>query len=185
MSSEPAVTAGGQIITTTQANIMASSQLETTAPTVGPQEKLVNIVGTTMTSIKETVKTLITTPTATTTTTTATSTSSMTTPTTSTSTTGFPSSSASLAAIDPTKQSVADLSTSLQHFGIVDYCVFVLMLIICAAIGFYFGFIEKKQKKGKGQKGTEQRRGSEALDYLVGGRKMKVFPVSLSLVARY
>lgn len=60
------------------------------------------------------------------------------------------------------------------------------MLIICAAIGFYFGFIEKKQKK-KGQKGgaTEQRRGSEALDYLVGGRKMKVFPVSLSLVARY
>ena len=82
-----------------------------------------------------------------------------------------------------TMQNVADLSSSLQHFGYVDYFVFVLMLIICAIIGFYFGFIEKKQKK-KNKKNIEERRGSEALDYLVGGRKMKVFPVSLSLVAR-
>lgn len=94
------------------------------------------------------------------------------------------------------KPSVSDLSSALQHFGIVDYLVFIAMLVVCAVIGFYFGFIEKKKKKqqkgqlptdekdGAGTAGIEERRGSEALDYLVGGRKMKVFPVSLSLVAR-
>ncbi|XP_055849759.1 sodium-coupled monocarboxylate transporter 1 isoform X2 [Episyrphus balteatus] len=76
---------------------------------------------------------------------------------------------------------VGDLSSSLQHFGWMDYSVFVMMLVVCAAIGFYFGFIEKKSKG----KCKEQRRGSEALDYLVGGRKMKVFPVSLSLIASF
>ncbi|KAH8310912.1 hypothetical protein KR044_003467 [Drosophila immigrans] len=100
------------------------------------------------------------------------------------------------AAIGTEKLSVSDLSAALQHFGIVDYFVFIAMLVVCAVIGFYFGFIEKKQKKKKGQvptdekdaagaAGNEERRGSEALDYLVGGRKMKVFPVSLSLVASF
>lgn len=98
----------------------------------------------------------------------------------------------------PEKLSVSDLSHTLQHFGIVDYLVFIAMLAVCAVIGFYFGFIGKKQKRkqqgqqevptdekdGAGAAGIEERRGSEALDYLVGGRKMKVFPVALSLVAR-
>ncbi|XP_067633271.1 sodium-coupled monocarboxylate transporter 1 [Eurosta solidaginis] len=75
---------------------------------------------------------------------------------------------------------VEELSSTLQRFGIVDYFVFVLMLLVCAVIGFYFGFIENKKKSGE-----VQRRGSEALDYLVGGRKMKVIPVSLSLVASF
>ncbi|KRG01432.1 sodium-coupled monocarboxylate transporter 1 isoform X3 [Drosophila mojavensis] len=94
------------------------------------------------------------------------------------------------------KPSVSDLSSALQHFGIVDYLVFIAMLVVCAVIGFYFGFIEKKKKLEKGQlptdekdgagtAGIEERRGSEALDYLVGGRKMKVLPVSLSLVASF
>ncbi|XP_005188094.2 sodium-coupled monocarboxylate transporter 1 [Musca domestica] len=60
------------------------------------------------------------------------------------------------------------------------------MLIICSAIGFYFGFIEKKQKnRGQWNVGDEQPRDSEALDYLVGGRRMKVFPVSMSLIASF
>ncbi|KAH8340859.1 hypothetical protein KR059_008350, partial [Drosophila kikkawai] len=90
------------------------------------------------------------------------------------------------------KLSVKDLSQALQHFGIVDYLVFIAMLAVCAVIGFYFGFIEKNQKKkklagkdGAGAAGLEERRGSEALDYLVGGRQMKVFPVALSLVASF
>ncbi|XP_017079736.2 sodium-coupled monocarboxylate transporter 1 isoform X1 [Drosophila eugracilis] len=90
------------------------------------------------------------------------------------------------------KLSVKDLSQTLQHFGIVDYLVFIAMLAVCAVIGFYFGFIEKKEKKkklgekdGGGAAGVEERRGSEALDYLVGGRQMKVFPVALSLVASF
>ncbi|CAD6991895.1 unnamed protein product [Ceratitis capitata] len=75
---------------------------------------------------------------------------------------------------------VAELSSSLQHFGFVDYFVFVLMLVVCAVIGSYFGFVDKKKTRD-----NEKRRGSEALDYLVGGRKMKVIPVALSLVASF
>lgn len=80
--------------------------------------------------------------------------------------------------------SVQDLSSSLQRFGWADYFVFVLMLAVCAGIGVYFGFVEKRKKNEKKGRDVEDRRGSEALDYLVGGRKMKVIPVSLSLVAR-
>lgn len=72
-------------------------------------------------------------------------------------------------------QSIDDVKISLQKFGWPDYLVFVFMLLSCAMIGVYFGFIQKKPKKG-----TE-----DESDYLVGGRKMKVFPVAMSLIARY
>ncbi|XP_043948331.1 sodium-coupled monocarboxylate transporter 2 isoform X1 [Drosophila biarmipes] len=123
----------------------------------------------------------------------STPTSSSTTTTTTTSTTPTPTQSLPPSPEDADqKLSVKDLSQALQHFGIVDYLVFIAMLAVCAVIGFYFGFIEKKQKKqklaqkdGGGAAGVEERRGSEALDYLVGGRQMKVFPVALSLVASF
>ncbi|XP_073819704.1 sodium-coupled monocarboxylate transporter 1-like [Musca autumnalis] len=87
------------------------------------------------------------------------------------------------------KPNVAEISSSLKHLGVVDYCVFVLMLVICAAIGFYFGFIEKKQKRSAEKRlntNTEQQQcDTEALNYLIGGRKMKVFPVSMSLIASF
>jgi len=127
----------------------------------------------------------------------ATSSSTPTSPTTSTTTTTPTPTPTPIQSLPPSsedaeqKLSVKDLSQALQHFGIVDYLVFIAMLAVCAVIGFYFGFIEKKQKKqklakkdGGGAAGVEERRGSEALDYLVGGRQMKVFPVALSLVAR-
>ncbi|XP_065361418.1 sodium-coupled monocarboxylate transporter 1 isoform X3 [Calliphora vicina] len=150
------------------------------------------LVATTMSNIKETMKTLITT--TTTEATKAVSAAIAASTTTTTSSISSSSSSSPLSSVtSPAHQhhqdndgekilNVADLSTSMQHFGVMDYCVFVLMLIVCAGIGFYFGFIEKKTKKTKN---VEHRRGSEALDYLVGGRKMKVFPVSLSLVASF
>lgn len=67
-----------------------------------------------------------------------------------------------------------DIKISLQTFGTPDYMVFVAMLLICSLIGIYFGFIEKKPKKSSG----------EESDYLVGGRQMKVVPISMSLIAR-
>lgn len=76
--------------------------------------------------------------------------------------------------------SVEELSKSLQRFSWPDYLVFVLMLFSCMCIGVYFGWQDHQKKKHH-----KARRGSEALDYLVGGRKMKVFPVAMSLVARY
>lgn len=76
---------------------------------------------------------------------------------------------------------VNEISKSLQRFGLLDYIVFILMLISCMMIGVYFGWQDhQKHKKNR----HKMRRGSEALDYLVGGRKMKVFPVAMSLVAR-
>uniref|UniRef100_A0A1B0BRG4 Sodium-coupled monocarboxylate transporter 1 n=1 Tax=Glossina palpalis gambiensis TaxID=67801 RepID=A0A1B0BRG4_9MUSC len=116
----------------------------------------------------------------------ATMTATATATTTTTATTTIKTTAAAAAAVSIEKfekVKVADLSTSLQHFGWMDYFIFVLMLVVCAIVGIYFGFIEKKQKGSK--RSLEHRRGSEALDYLVGGRKMKVVPVSLSLVASF
>lgn len=70
---------------------------------------------------------------------------------------------------------VEDVKISLQKFGWQDYSVFVLMLISCSMIGVYFGFIQKKPKKSS----------EEAADYLVGGRKMQVIPVTMSLIASF
>ncbi|XP_058447771.1 sodium-coupled monocarboxylate transporter 1-like isoform X2 [Malaya genurostris] len=78
-------------------------------------------------------------------------------------------------------QSVDDLSRSLQRFNWPDYLVFVMMLVSCIFIGIYFGY--QDHMKHKSQKTA--RRDSEALDYLVGGRKMKIFPVAVSLVASW
>lgn len=66
--------------------------------------------------------------------------------------------------------SVEELGMSLQHFGWPDYVVFALMLLMCAAIGVYFGFCVGK---------------TSTSEYLMGGRNMKTFPVSMSLIARY
>lgn len=61
-----------------------------------------------------------------------------------------------------------------QKFGVIDYAVFLLMLSSCSLIGIYFGFFAKKDKKSKEQD-----------DYLVGGRTMKIFPIAMSLIARF
>lgn len=64
---------------------------------------------------------------------------------------------------------VSQVRLSFQHFSLIDYSVFVVMLAICGAIGIYFGCVQK-------QKSTQ--------DYLMGGRNMKLVPVCFSLVAR-
>lgn len=57
----------------------------------------------------------------------------------------------------------------MQQFSWVDYVVFVFMLAISAVVGVYWGFMKKQTTQN---------------DYLLGGRNMKVIPVSMSLVAR-
>ncbi|XP_057342127.1 sodium-coupled monocarboxylate transporter 1-like [Microplitis mediator] len=70
----------------------------------------------------------------------------------------------------PGQPTVDEVSSSMQIFGTVDYIIFTLMLVSCGGIGVYFGFI----KKSTGED-----------EYLVGGRNMKTFPVSLSLIASF
>lgn len=55
-------------------------------------------------------------------------------------------------------------------FSVVDYVIFISMLLLSALIGVYFGFLSKvKQDNTK--------------EYLLGGKTMNKFPVSASLIA--
>lgn len=56
------------------------------------------------------------------------------------------------------------------YFAAIDYCLFISILAASLAIGVYFGFFSKQLKT------TE--------DYMIGGHKMKVLPVAISLMAR-
>lgn len=70
----------------------------------------------------------------------------------------------------PKMPTVQEVSKSMQSFGTPDYTVFATMLLGCGIIGIYFGFV----KKSSGED-----------EYLVGGRNMKTFPITLSLVASF
>ncbi|CAB3240360.1 unnamed protein product [Arctia plantaginis] len=64
---------------------------------------------------------------------------------------------------------VTEITRLMQRFSWIDYVVFVFMLAISAVVGVYWGFMKKQTTQS---------------DYLLGGRNMKVIPVSMSLVAR-
>lgn len=55
-------------------------------------------------------------------------------------------------------------------FSWYDYVFFCVMLALSAIIGIYFGCFGTKQ--------------SSESEYLLGNKKMKVIPISLSLIAR-
>lgn len=58
----------------------------------------------------------------------------------------------------------------LVTFGVVDYIVFALTLLLSAGIGIYFGCFGSKQKSTS--------------EYLYGNGQMKAVPVGLSLYSR-
>lgn len=68
-------------------------------------------------------------------------------------------------------ENLESVALHLQRFSIFDYLFFVSMLFLCILIGMYFGFCKKRES-------------SAEMDYLMGGKKMSVFPISLSLIAR-
>lgn len=70
---------------------------------------------------------------------------------------------------------IEEIQESLHKFGIWDYVMFVAMLVGCSGIGLYFACQGQKKKKDE----------NAADEYLLGGRNMSVFPISMSLVARY
>ena len=58
----------------------------------------------------------------------------------------------------------------LLMFGWTDYALFSMMLGLSALIGVYFGCFGKKQ--------------DTTAEYLLGSKKMGIFPIAMSLVAR-
>lgn len=67
------------------------------------------------------------------------------------------------------KMNISDTASEVAYFTSVDYSVLVILLSFSLAIGIYFGFFSQKLKTAE--------------DYLVGGHKMKSFPIAISLVA--
>jgi sodium-coupled monocarboxylate transporter 8/12 len=61
---------------------------------------------------------------------------------------------------------------STKYFSILDYGVFVLMLLVSAFIGVYFGFIAKKKQ-------------NNTAEYLLGSKQMGFFPIAASLIASH
>jgi sodium-coupled monocarboxylate transporter 8/12 len=67
-------------------------------------------------------------------------------------------------------QTERDLGSAVLMFNWVEYTVFGTMLVLSLLIGVYFGWIRKQDT---------------VAEYLLGGKKMGVFPVTMSLVFRY
>lgn len=59
-----------------------------------------------------------------------------------------------------------------RYFDIFDYLVFAVMLIVSALIGVYFAWFAKVKQ-------------NTTSEYLMGGKTMGIFPISMSLIARY
>ncbi|KAK4878994.1 hypothetical protein RN001_007140 [Aquatica leii] len=64
------------------------------------------------------------------------------------------------------------MEPSLKYFDYLDYIVFAFMLIISALIGVYFAFFAKVKQ-------------NTTSEYLMGGKTMGTFPISMSLIASY
>ncbi|XP_065364979.1 sodium-coupled monocarboxylate transporter 1 [Calliphora vicina] len=79
------------------------------------------------------------------------------------------------------KLDVNEVRTNLQRFGWPDYLVFILMLASCALIGIYFALKMRK----KSQQDSKLSNQDAEDDYLVGGRKMTIFPITMSLISSF
>ncbi|CAC5405778.1 SLC5A6 [Mytilus coruscus] len=60
---------------------------------------------------------------------------------------------------------------TIDTFHIIDYIIFILTLLISTAIGIFYAWKDKKCQN--------------TTDFLLGGRKMPLFPVALSLMATF
>ena len=69
----------------------------------------------------------------------------------------------------PFSQEVSSAMASNATFHWADYLLFILVLVISAAIGIFYAWKDKKKQT--------------TANFLLGGRKMALFPVTLSLMA--
>ena len=64
-----------------------------------------------------------------------------------------------------------DTSDNRRTFDLVDSIVFIGLLGVSALVGVYQYYASRKKADAVGE-------------YLVGGQKMSIFPISMSLIAR-
>lgn len=63
--------------------------------------------------------------------------------------------------------SVSNVQKSLQSFDWIDYVVFLLMLLSCAAVGVYFAVVDKNRRK---RNVGDSNANDVAQEYLMGGK---------------
>jgi hypothetical protein len=62
-----------------------------------------------------------------------------------------------------------------MRFDVVDYIIFALLLLFSAAIGLFYGFIDKRKQKKKNADGSgNEPAKSSAQEYLLGNKSMGV-----------
>lgn len=62
-----------------------------------------------------------------------------------------------------------------MRFDVVDYIIFALLLLFSAAIGLFYGFIDKIKNRKKVANGTAiKAQQSSAKEYLLGNKSMGV-----------
>jgi len=64
-----------------------------------------------------------------------------------------------------------DSTENRRSFNLIDSIVFIGMLGVSALVGVYQYYASRKKADAVGE-------------YLVGGQKMSIFPISMSLIAR-
>lgn len=64
-----------------------------------------------------------------------------------------------------------DTMDNRRTFNLIDLIVFIGLLGVSALIGVYQWYASRKKADAVGE-------------YLVGGQKMSIFPISMSLIAR-
>lgn len=69
-------------------------------------------------------------------------------------------------------EGVENISKMEETFDLIDYAVFALMLIVCLAIGLYFGYKHSVKKNA-----------NATLDYLLGGKNVQLFPGKIKIFA--
>uniref|UniRef100_A0A182K6Z5 Sodium-coupled monocarboxylate transporter 1 n=1 Tax=Anopheles christyi TaxID=43041 RepID=A0A182K6Z5_9DIPT len=99
------------------------------------------------------------------------------------------------------RSTMSDSIREMYQFSVIDYCMFGGMLILSAACGIYYGFFKRSTGSSANESEDEQDDlpgegvpvkkptntfGSATIDeYLLGSRKLKAFPVAMSLLAGY
>lgn len=58
-----------------------------------------------------------------------------------------------------------------SKLSILDYSVFCSLMLVSALIGVYFAFFAKQKQ-------------NTTAEYLMGGKNMAIFPITMSLIAR-
>jgi hypothetical protein len=73
-----------------------------------------------------------------------------------------------------------------MRFDVVDYIIFALLLLFSAAIGLFYGFIDKfkNRRKGAGGIAVEQPK-SSAKEYLLANKSMGVGHIKISISNKY